>query len=154
MPIFDQLPPDLQNSSINSALQAGNVLRLFCSFTKPPKEKRLIIVNPDPLIGFFIINSRLNEFVLHNPDLLQSQVLIHPGDYAFIDRDSYIACDKVIFNFTRANIEKQLREDYARCLGGIDEKLRDIIIRTCQQSVTLTGAEIDQIVTNLSAMSF
>jgi hypothetical protein len=153
MPIFDLLGSELQDDLINNAINIGNVLKLDCDFTNPPKQKRLILVNINPLIGFFIINSRLNEFVI-NSDLLSSQVLILKDEHAFIEHDSFVACDEIIYKFTRTEIEQQLKGDFTRFLGTINLKLRNILIETCLRSETLKQVEIEVICKNLDSLKF
>ncbi|MBK7868334.1 MAG: hypothetical protein IPJ75_15870 [Ignavibacteriales bacterium] len=74
MPLFDDMPPELQDQLIEDAIQIGNVLKLFCDFTRPPKDKRLILVSVNPLIAVFLINSTINTFIANRPSLNASQI--------------------------------------------------------------------------------
>lgn len=154
MPLFDNLPLTEQNHLITNAIKVGNVVKLYCNFTKPPKDKRLILVSIEPLIGVFIINSAINPFITRNQNLLSSQISISSTDHVFLSHDSFVACHEVLRRFEYSEVERQLRDNYSRLLGQIDRVLRDKIIQTVSKSMTLTPTEIETIVKNLNEMEF
>jgi len=47
--------------SLEELIVPGRVLRLFCSFTNPPKEKFVVIAATDPFCLGFLINSSATE---------------------------------------------------------------------------------------------
>jgi len=47
--------------SLEELIVPGRVLRLFCSFTDPPKEKFVVIVATNPFCLGFLINSNPTE---------------------------------------------------------------------------------------------
>lgn len=153
MLIFNKLDSESQAGLIKKAISIGNVLKIECSFTNPPKNKRIILVNTNPLIGFFIINSKLNEFVM-NSDLITAQILINSAEHSFIEHDSYVACEEIIYCVSKEEIESQLRNDYSRFLGSINQNLRDLLIATCLQSETLKPIEIELVCENLKSLQF
>jgi hypothetical protein len=154
MPLFDFLPPDQKNILVKEAIKVGSVIKLFCDFTKPPKDKRLIIISIDPLIGFFIVNSLVNKFIKFNPVLHESQIPILSDEFSFLDHSSFVACHEVLFKFQYEEVEKQIKTDYNRFLGRINESLRDKMVVVCSKSRTLTSVEISIVVSNLQKMEF
>ncbi len=90
-------------------LHIGAILHLYCSFTKPPKDKFLVVVclDPKPLLVF--INTRINALVQSNPDLAQCQVLIDAENHPFLDYDSYIDCSDVC-SFPIDHLEEQVKD--------------------------------------------
>jgi len=109
-------------------LHIGAILHLYCSFTRPPKDKFLIVVclDPKPLLVF--INSRINALVQSNPDLAQCQVLIDAENHAFLDYDSFIDCSDVC-SFPIEHLEGQVEEQLkgtvsSGVLSGIGEVIQ------------------------------
>jgi|GEM_PF-793644 len=154
MELFYSFPLSKQKQLIWDAIQPGSVIKLHCNFTKPPKEKRMVIVSTDPAIGIFLINSKISNFVLINKALLQSQIPLANKNYSFIEHDSYLDCKDIFKDFSYAEIEKTLRNDYSRFLGKIDNQLRDLIVNACLGSATLEQKDILQIVKELNGKSF
>jgi len=152
MPLFDHFPPAEQDRAIADAIKVGNVLKLHCNFTTPPKDKRLILVSTKPLIGFFIINSTVNQFITRNSVLLASQIKILSEDHDFLAHDSFVACHELLTGFDYSEVERQLRGDYSRYLGRINFALRDMIIEIVSNSKTLSPEHIDLVVANLNTI--
>lgn len=154
MPLFDDMPSELQGRLIEDAIQIGNVLKLFCDFTRPPKDKRLSLFSVDPLIAVFLINSTISTFIANRPSLNASQIHISHNDYSFISHDSVVSCHELLSAFTGEEVTRQLKMDYSRVLGKIDVELRDKIVSVVSTSMTLSSAEKNLVVENLNGLNF
>ena len=138
--------------SLEELVVPGRILRLFCSFTNPPKEKFVVVVATDPFCLGFLINSnptRLQKTKKHLSDELIS-VSAQDG-YAFLTNpqpsvlDCTFAAD-LDFDETVA----QLTQDSSRVLGIITDATRKQIIDVVGESMTLEGGISKIIVKNLT----
>ena len=64
-------------------LSAGKIIKVFCVFAKPPKQKYAVCICPISRL-FFLINSDPRKI---SPD---TQILIRKDDFKFLAGDSYI----------------------------------------------------------------
>jgi hypothetical protein len=134
---------DERRAFIRSKLIPGAVLYLHCTFTKPPKNKYLLLACIDPQ-KFFIINSSLNPFVQSNITLLQEQVKIKgndfkdgksmPHEYSYIDCSQFCIVDDVY---------EQLLRKPSRIMGVVSERTIEKICNAVGCSETLSGEDID-----------
>ncbi len=104
------------------------ILRLFCQFTTPPKNKHLLIVciNPRPL--FFIVNSKIHPYVKGRPDLKSCQVLLKASQHLFLAHDSYVDCRDVCTNFSLDDIVTQVQTGRQRMKGFISEDAQEQVM--------------------------
>jgi hypothetical protein len=128
----------------------GLVIKLFCHFTIPPKEKRLLVVSisPEPLL--LVINSEINEYKQKRPHLRQQQVCLRQSENDFLDHDSYLDCSRVRDDFSEAEIERVITRDLTRILGTINMNAIAEILTVVDDSVTLERRHKDRIVSDLS----
>ncbi|MDP2303308.1 MAG: hypothetical protein Q8N03_12885 [Ignavibacteria bacterium] len=154
MPLGDNFPPALKEQQINNSISSGKVLKLFCPFTKPPKEKYLLLISINPTVCVFIINSEINLFVQSKYDLQEAQVLIKKNDYNFLDHDSYIACNEVIEYFSLEEIKKQLSQDISRIKGKITPSTRNHILISTNNCRALSKIEKRKIVESMNSIVF
>ena len=138
--------------SLEELVVPGRILRLFCSFTNPPKEKFVVVVATNPFCLGFLINSNptaLQKSKKHLSDELIS-VSAQVG-YAFLTNpqpsvlDCTFAAD-LDFDETMA----QLTQDSSRALGLITDVTRKQIIDVVGESMTLEGGISKIIVKNLT----
>ena len=138
--------------SLEELVVPGRILRLFCSFTNPPKEKFVVVVATHPFCLGFLINSNptaLQKSKKHLSDELIS-VSAHDG-YAFLTNpqpsvlDCTFAAD-LDFDETVA----QLTQDSSRVFGLITDATREQIIDVVGESMTLEGGISKIIVKNLT----
>lgn len=123
-------------------LHIGAILHLYCSFTRPPKDKFLVVVclDPKPLLVF--INSKINAFVQSNPSLAQCQVLIDAENHAFLDYDSYIDCSDVC-SFPYDHLEEQVE---TQLKGAVSNDVLSEIGATIQKSPLISPRQLSWIV--------
>lgn len=138
--------------SLEELIVPGRILRLFCSFTVPPKEKYVVIVATDPFCLGFLFNSSPTELQKRKKHLLDELISVSAKDgYAFLTNpepsilDCTYAAD-LDFDETVA----QLTQDSSRMLGLITDATRKQIVEVMRESVTLEGGIAKIIVRNLT----
>jgi len=134
MLLADSLPASEKESYIERHLVPFNVLYLPCAFTKPPKNKYLLLaceVDIEPL--FFVINSNINNFNRKNPDLHRAHVLLKASDNKFLEHDSYLNCNEVK-TLDYAFVRQQLIEDTSKIKGLVSDNVRGDIIAAVKYS--------------------
>jgi len=134
----NRFPPELRDDAIDRALQPGSVLYLFCEFTTPPKHKYLVLLHRDQRPLFFVINSRVNAYILHRPWLAQSQVLIPAASHSFLDHDSIIDCSNVRADMSLEDMRNQLAPNLTLYRGDLDEAVRREIVRVVDAATTIS----------------
>lgn len=74
-------------------ISRGTVLHRWFDTTRPPKNKFFVIIGEDDdnIIGFFFVNSKINDFIKKRPELFDMQMPVKASDYTFLKYDSFIA---------------------------------------------------------------
>ena len=139
--------------SLEELVVPGRILRLFCSFTSPPKEKFVVVVATNPLCLGFLINSNPTALQKSKKHLSDELISVSAKDgYAFLTNpqpsvlDCTFAAD-LDFDETVA----QLTQDSSRVLGLITDATRKQIIDVVGESMTLEGGISKIIVKNLTS---
>ncbi|MGV8026236.1 MAG: hypothetical protein AB2L18_06755 [Anaerolineaceae bacterium] len=146
------LPEQAQRALIKSKLKAGCLIHYFCDFTKPPKNKFIVIVHVDfreNLLLCFIVNSEINAFLQSKPELKNRQVELEQSKYKFLNHDSYINCSEVIDEIDIDNVIDHLVQepgDY-KCML-IDTEMQEII-QVVNGSTTITDNDQKLIINSL-----
>lgn len=75
------------------AVKRGDIFHRFFNTTIPPKWKFFVIVGEDRknYVGYFFINSNINNYVFSREAMRDMQLPIKPSDYAFLDHVSFIS---------------------------------------------------------------
>jgi hypothetical protein len=128
----------------------GVVLKLFCDFTVPPKEKRLIVVSVEPEPLLLVINSEINEYKQKRPHLRGQQIAISSEECDFLDHDSFIDCSKVYDDFSSVEIENVVVNDTTLILGNINSRIVGEIMTVVDDSVTLEQRHKTRIISDLN----
>jgi hypothetical protein len=95
MVLGDRFPEHERLASVRRQLTPWRVIRLFCRFTSPPKEKLLVIGRVGPDVQVLVINSALSNYVLARPDLKRCQVRLDATGHSFLQTDSFLNCGEV-----------------------------------------------------------
>jgi hypothetical protein len=113
---------------IQDNLLPWRVLRLFCKFTTPAKNKHMLLVctNPRPLL--FMVNSQIHPYIRSKPYLKSCQVLLSVDQHFFLAHDSYVDCRNACTTFSKTDILTQLRADERRMKGFISEQAQEQVI--------------------------
>lgn len=94
-PLSDQFPDAFRQSYVDGKIVIGSVFKIFLPFTKPPKEKIIIIIGFEEsktYIGVTIINSHININVIRSEELKLYQYLLRKDSNVYLDHDSYADC--------------------------------------------------------------
>jgi len=138
--------------SLEELVVPGRILRLFCSFTNPPKEKFVVVVATHPFCLGFLINSNATALQKSKKHLSDELISVSSKDgYAFLTNpqpsvlDCTFAAD-LDFDETVA----QLTQDSSRVFGLITDATRKQIIDVVGESMTLEGGIAKIVVKNLT----
>ena len=85
--LYDRMSPNDKWNYLKKQLIPSVILYLFCDFTNPPKPKYLVLTCRGKIPLFFIINSKISDFI-KSRSLETTQMLVHASDYSFLDHDS------------------------------------------------------------------
>ena len=127
--------------SLEELIVPGRVLRLFCSFTNPPKEKYVVIVATTPLCLGFLINSSPTGLQRSKKHLRDELIgLGKPDGYDFLTNPQPSALDCTLAaDFDFDEVVAQLTQDSSRVLRIITDETRARIVAVVKESMTLEG---------------
>lgn len=140
MQVWDSFPPEERRRIIQSRLTPGRVLLLHCSFTKPPKDKFLVLASVEPKLLFFVVNSSINEYVRKHEALLRCKVEIGTADHPFLHHASFVDCTTA-YRIALNDVYEQLEADIDRLKDPVSTVMRDQIIAAVKFSKTLTAGQ-------------
>jgi len=138
--------------SLEELVVPGRILRLFCSFTNPPKEKFVVVVATDPFCLGFLINSNPTRLQKTKKHLSYELISLSAQDgYAFLTnpQPSVLDCTFAA-DLDLDETVAQLTQDPTRVLSFITEATRKRIIEVVKESMTLEGGIAKIIVKNLT----
>lgn len=111
------------------AARRGDIfLRRFTS-TKPPKDKFFVVVGEDEsgLVGFFFINSNINQFVQRRQLMLDMQMPIKPENYGFLKYFSYVAGHELLY-ISKETLISELESGAMKMKGRLSEADLDMLL--------------------------
>jgi len=76
-----------------------------CRHAKPVKDKLVVVVAVEPLLGVFI-NSSIPQFLRENRRRLKCFAAVDADEHRFLSHNSYIACDR-LFAFAPEELERK-----------------------------------------------
>jgi len=108
-------------------LRVGAVIHKFCDFTKPPKNKFMVVASTQPRLLMLFINSEVNEFY-HQNNLAHFHVPVPAVDHDFLNHDSFTNCVEAHNAFDYTDIREEVSNDYASVFKGwiTDECLENV----------------------------
>lgn len=148
MNLGDRFPEECKIKQIKNYLSPGSIFYIFCDFTKPRKDKYLFLACKKPKPLFFVINTRLNQYIQRKEKLLKSQTVIDVASHPFLRHDSYIDC-KTAYTINIEDVIEQLSNDMKRIKGKTSSNLLTNIIETVKSCVTLPNREKQWILNDL-----
>lgn len=129
-------------------LVPGRIIRLFCSFTKPPKEKYVVLLTKSPFLVGFLINSHPTDFQQNRQHLLDELIKLTAREYSFLSHTCYLDCTTVA-DLDEEDVLAQITDDPTRDLKMISEKTRSQIISILTNSLTIESGLAKLILKNL-----
>ncbi len=136
----DAFPDDDKQDFITRQLVPGQVLYLFCDFTRPPKEKYALVAAVEPTPLLFLINSTIAAFIRSSAESVACQVALSAVDYDFLSHDSFIDCSQVFDCMTRIEIMGQLGNDVSRVKGTLTQSASKAVLSAVAMARTISGA--------------
>jgi hypothetical protein len=133
MVLGDRFPEAERLASVRRQLIPWQVIRLFCNFTFPPKEKLLMIAHVAAEVHVFVVNSSIPSFIRSRPDMLRCQVELRKETHGFLRLDSFLDCAQV-YSIPAQEIERHLVADMRRIRGSVDPGARSAVIGAIRQS--------------------
>jgi len=133
MVLGDRFPEPERLASVRRQLTPWGVIRLFCDFTSPPKEKRLLVVHVATEVHVLVINSAVASFIQERPGMLQCQVSLKKTKHTFLSADSFLDCTRV-YSTPAQEIERQLLSDIGRIQGEIAPEDRPAVVGAIRKS--------------------
>lgn len=113
---------------IRESILPWQVLRLFCQFTTPPKNKHMLLacLYPRPLL--LMVNSQIHPYIKNRPYLKSCQAPLQVEQHLFLAHDSYVDCREIYTNFSLNDIVAQIRANRQRIRGFISEEAQEQVI--------------------------
>jgi hypothetical protein len=123
--------------SLEELVVPGRVLRLFCTFTDPPKEKYVVIVATEPFCLGFLINSSPTELQQSKKHLRDELVSVSRADgYAFLTNPQPSVLDCTLAaDFAFDEVVAQLTQDSTRVLRIITDETRAKIVQVVKEDL-------------------
>jgi len=131
--LADAFPEEERRRFAADNLTIGTVIKAFVSDTRPPKEKRLIIMGMsyDKIcVAAVYINTELNANIFPTEELRNLNFFIESINRNYIDHDSYVDCSNLHI-LRKELLQKIIQSDTNRVLGIVSDDdykvLRDLI---------------------------
>ena len=148
MVLGGRFPEHERLASVRRQLTPWRVIRVFCHFTSPPKDKLVVVGRIGPDVQVLVINSELSNYVLARPDLKMCQVQLDAAGHPFLWADSFLDCGQV-YLISAVDIERQLVEDMSRIRGEVSVQARPAALQAIRTSRTLTRQQKGQLLSSL-----
>jgi hypothetical protein len=75
-----------------SLIKRGTILHRYFNNTIPPKSKFFVVIgeNENNIVGFFFVNTDINNYLKHNRLYFDMQMSVKRSVYGFLNYDSFI----------------------------------------------------------------
>ncbi len=133
MVLGEHFPEPERLASVRRQLSPWRVIRLFCHFTSPPKEKLLVVVRVAADVHVLVINSAIPPFIKARPDMVQCQVRLSKTRHGFLRIDSFLDCTRV-YSIPAQEIERRLVADMRRIQSQVASDERPAVIEAIRKS--------------------
>jgi len=109
-------------------MRIGEVFRLYCQTTTPPKNKYLILVAMQSYPVFLFINSDVSNFI-KSRKLEHTQIRMLKENHGFLDHDSwvctYLPCGEFSHEYFRENPHRAYGNVASDLLRAIQNAVRN-----------------------------
>lgn len=138
--------------SLEELIVPGRILRLFCSFTNPAKEKFVVIVATNPWYLGLLINSSATKLQKSKKHLSDELIQVSKADgYDFLTNlePSVLDCTYAA-DLDLDEMVAQMTQDPTRVRGVITDSTRHRIVEILENSINLEGGIAKIILKNLA----
>lgn len=117
------------------AAKRGDIFLRHFTSTKPPKDKFFVVIGEDEsgLVGFFFINSNINQFVQRHKLMLDMQMPIKPENYGFLKYFSYVAGHELAY-ISKELLISELESGRMQMKGRLTETDLDMLLDAALES--------------------
>lgn len=131
-----------------SKIQHGDIVHM--NLSNIPHGKFCVIINKEPLVYMYLINSSIHPFIMADQELLNHQILLKVSDYSnFLNYDSYLDCSRFYKTLNIIDFEQKLSSGNATVKGHLTTETKIEIIGIIESSTKYSPAEKHLIKQNL-----
>jgi hypothetical protein len=151
--VASTLPPDQQRKLLQLKIRPGSIIKIFCNFINDPKYKYCVIVHTDfedEILLFFLVNSKIPNFIKNNPDLSRCQTTLVQKDYPFFsNEESYLNCADLFDDLSVDEVLEHLLKVPNDFMGNLHEKDIQSIIGIVRAAKTIRSDDKELIIASL-----
>jgi hypothetical protein len=117
----DSFPKETKQEFSNRSLKEGCVIKCLVNDTKPPKEKRFIVmgISYDKVaLGTVYINTEINPNVFPTQELKDLHLPLKAESREYLDHDSFVDCSK-IYEKNLSEIKAIIEQTPTCCIGDL-----------------------------------
>lgn len=124
------------------AVRRGDVFHRFFKTTTPPKNKFFVIVGEDKnnYVGYFFINSNINNYVIRNEEMNNMQMPIKPEDYPFLTHLSFIGGHE-LSTLPKKVLITELSNGTTQLKGRMRKEDLDMLLEAAKTSTLFSAKE-------------
>ena len=124
------------------AIRRGDIYHRHFSTTIPPKDKFFVIVGEDEAhyVGYFFVNSNINNFVARNEKMVAMQLPIKPSDYPFLTHLSFVAGHQLSV-LPKSDLIRELQSGKAQYKGRMSSGDMEMLLSAALQSPLFSEKE-------------
>lgn len=124
------------------SIKRGDIYHRHFTTTNPPKGKFFVVVGEDSnnYVGYFFVNSNINNFVARNSKMMEMQMSIKPTDYPFLTHLSFVAGHQLSV-LPKMELLKEIQCGKAQYKGRMNEEDMDMLLRAALQSPLFSDKE-------------
>jgi len=123
-------------------LKIGSVIKVFVSDTKPPKEKRLVLVGisyDQIYYASIFLNSEINANLFNTTALKDLHIELKAVDRVYLDHDSFADCSQIQKRKAEWLLEL-ISDDPSKVLGELNEYDLKLLQAKIKSAPTITPA--------------
>lgn len=148
------LPPDPLRKLLQAKIKPGCIIKIFCDFIYNPKYKYCVIVHTDfkdDILLFFLVNSKIPNFIKQKPDLYNCQLTLSKKDYPFFtNEESYLNCADLHDELSVDVVLDHLLKVPSDFIGNLHDSEVNSIIEIIPRARTIGSNDQQLIITSLS----
>ncbi len=124
-------------------LKRGDILHRWFNDTTPPKNKFFVVMGEDEnnIIGFFFINSDINNYIKRNQTLLDMQMSIKKVDYPFLTNSFSYICAHEIKPINKAILHDELESGTTERKGHLRDEDLSLLLDAVRDSKLFSKIE-------------
>lgn len=124
------------------AICRGDIFHRFFDTTIPPKYKFFVVVGEDSknYVGYFFINSNINQFVSRNKEMSDMQMPLKPENYPFLKYVSFIGGHQLAF-LKKSELIEELSSGKTQIKGHVNDDDIQILLDAALESPLFSAKE-------------